>query len=108
VQILIGHRMAHAEASSNVYLDGDARLTSEHEVLLERIGWRRPGRDVDDPDELPANWSLPLVMGDWDALVEVLLATLAGVFGFAENAPVEVRTFQVDNPCRACMPEVFA
>ena len=102
VQALIGHGLAHAEASSNVYLHGASRLTPDHEELLGLIGWMPPARDHDDPDELPANWSLPLVRGDWATLTETLLATIIGVFGFSEHFPVQVRTFGCDHPCRAC------
>jgi hypothetical protein len=106
VQLLIGHGMAHAEASSNVYLGGDSRLSVAQEDLLERVGWSRPARDADDPDELPANWTLPLVTGSCEDLVEVIVATVAGVFQFDENLPVEVRTFMVMHPCKEHFPTV--
>ena len=101
VQVMIGHGIAHAEASSNVYLSGDSHLTSEHENLLERLGWVAPEADHDDPDEWPANWHLPLIHDDWEFLAEMLVATIIGVFGFSGNLPVEVRSFAADEPCRA-------
>jgi hypothetical protein len=63
-----------------------------------------PAADDDEPEDTPANWTLRLVHGDWPDLVEVLLATIVGVFGFTERAPVQVRTFMVDDPCRDCFP----
>lgn len=102
VQVMIGHGIAHAEASSNVYLSGDSRLTDEQESLLAEIGWLPPTADFDDPDEMPANWYLPLVHDEWQQLVEVLVATVVGIFGFSVRLPVEVRSFAVDNPCRDC------
>jgi len=101
-QVLIGHGIAHADASSNVYLLGDSRLTAEHEELLGALGWLPPDSDVDDPDEMPANWHLPLIHGDWQYLVEMIVATVVGVFGFEQGAPVEIRSFTAENPCRAC------
>jgi hypothetical protein len=108
VQMLIGHGQAHAEASSNVYLHGASRLTANHEDLLTRLGWLAPARAYDGRSEMPANWCLPLIAGNWAELVEVVLATVAGVFGFDETQPVKVRTFMADHPCVACFPEVAA
>ena len=73
-----------------------------------RIGWRPPVRDFDDWEELPANWTLPLVRADWPGLAELVLATVAGVFPFDENLPVQVGTFQTDDPCVDCSPKVAA
>jgi hypothetical protein len=101
-QVLIGHGIAHAEASSNLYLIGESRLSAEHEDLLGRLGWLAPLSDDDDPDEMPANWHVPLVHGDWQYLVEMIIATIAGVFGFDAQVPIEVRSFQIANPCRRC------
>ena len=102
VQVLIGHGLAHAEASSNVYLEGASRLSVEQEELLVVLGWLPPDAEHDDPDEMPANWHLPLVRGDWQHLVEIFVATIAGVFAFDEHAPIQVHSFGADNPCRAC------
>jgi hypothetical protein len=104
VQLLIGHGQAHAEASSNVYLTRGSRLTATQEHLLRQIGWNPPTRDGDDPDEMPTNWSLPMARGNWHALTEVLLATIAGVFSFDESEPVHVNSFQIDRPCKSCFP----
>ena len=57
---------------------------------------------------MPANWVLPLVHGNWADLVEVVLATVAGVFGFDETQPVVIHTFMADHPCSECFPEVAA
>ncbi len=73
-----------------------------------RIGWRPPTRDFDDPEEMPANWTLPLVRGDWQGSAELVLATVAGVFRFDENLPVQIGTFQIDHPCLDCFPQVAA
>lgn len=102
VQVLIGHGVAHAEASSNVYLEGESRLSPDQESLLTELGWQRPERDEDDPEEMPANWFLPRIHDDWLYLTEMLVATVVGVFGFAEDSPVLVRTFAAENPCREC------
>lgn len=102
VQVLIGHGLAHVEASSNVYLEGECRLSAEHEDLLTVIGWLAPEADHDDPDEMPANWHLPLIRRNWRHLVEILVATIAGVFAFNERAPIEIRTFGAENPCQGC------
>lgn len=102
VQVMIGHGIAHTEASSNVYLDDDSVLTDEHEELLDMLAWQRPSLDHDEPDQMPANWSLPLIHGEWAYLVEMLKAVVIGVFGFSGHLPIEVRTFGVDEPCRAC------
>lgn len=102
VQVLIGHGIAHVEASSNVYLEGSSLLEAEHEELLTLLGWQPPGADRDDPDRLPANWSLPLVRGDWAMVTELLSATVIGVFGFSEFLPTTIRTFLCDSPCKAC------
>lgn len=102
VQVLIGHGIAHAEASSNVYLEGDSRLSDEQEQLLRELGWLAPDRDYDDADEMPANWYLPRIHGDWQYLTEMLVATMVGVFGFDEGLPVKVRSFAATDPCRDC------
>ena len=102
VQAQIGHGIAHVEVSSNVYLTGASRLTADHEALLAELGWLAPALDDDDPDEMPANWYLPLTRGDWQYLVEMLLTVVVGVLGFDEQLLVEVSTFQCDNPCRDC------
>ena len=102
VQVLIGHGIAHAEASSNIYLSGDSRLLPDHEELLELVGWLPPASDHDDPDDMPANWSWPLVQDDWSSLTEVICATIIGIFGFSEHLPITIRTFQCDAPCKAC------
>jgi hypothetical protein len=108
VQLLIGHGQAHAEAASNVYLKDDSRLSAEQEELLARIGWRAPACDFDDREEMPANWTLPLVSGDWQGLAQMVLATIAGVFVFDERQGVKVVTFQADHPCIECFPQVAA
>lgn len=51
---------------------------------------------------MPANWFLPHIHGDWQYLTEMLVATVVGVFGFAEDSPVLVRTFAAENPCSEC------
>ena len=102
VQAQIGHGIAHVEVSSNVYLMAESRLTADHEALLAELGWLPPTLEDDDPNEMPANWYLPLIRGDWQYLVEMLLTVMVGVLGFDELLPVEVRTFQCDNPCRDC------
>lgn len=102
VQAIIGHGIARVQASSNVYLTGMHRLTAEHEQVLALLGWLPPTADADDPDEYPANWSLPLVYRTWDDMVEVIAATLIGVFGFTEHLPVSVITFGCVHPCRTC------
>ena len=102
VQMLVGHDVAHVEASSNVYLEGPSRLSGVEERLLTLLGWTAPKADGDDPDDLPANWSLPIVRGDWANLVETITATIVGIFGFSEQLPVEMRLFLADHPCRAC------
>ena len=105
VQMLIGHGIGHAEASSNVYLRGASRLSADHEDLLRLLGWTPPMHDADDPDELPANWTLPLVKGDWQDLVEVLLATIVGVFGFDQGAPAgRARGVHRDQPVPCMLP----
>lgn len=102
VQALVGHGTAVVQASSNVYLDGSSVLTADQTELMATIGWRPPTPDCDNPDEMPANWSLPHIQGDWRCLVEMIVATAVGVFGFDERLPVEVRTFGCDSPCRGC------
>jgi hypothetical protein len=104
VQLLIGHGRALVEASSNDYLLDESRLTADHEELLGLLGWQWEGTDADEPDGEPANWTLPEVRADSPDLVEILLATIVGVFGFDEHTPVQVRTFMVDDPCRDCFP----
>lgn len=106
VQLLIGHGVAHAEASSNAYLRGSSRLAADQERLLGLLGWSAPTRRIDRPGDMPTNWALPPFEGAWDELVEVLLATIVGVFGFNENVPVIVTTFMADHPCPACFPTV--
>ena len=102
VQVQLGHGIAHAEVGSNVYLVGESRLTADHETRLAELGWRPPALDEDDPNEMPANWFLPLLHGDWQYLVEMLLTVMVSVLGFDDQLPVEVCTFQCDNPCRQC------
>lgn len=102
VQVLIGHGIAHPEASSNVYLMNESRLSSEQQELLSALGWQVPVADEDDPDEMPANWYLKPIHGDWTYLVEMFLATMVGIFGYDERAPVSIRTFAAENPCRSC------
>jgi hypothetical protein len=102
VQVLIGHGIAYAETGSNVYLTGDSRLSPDEEALLVDLGWSEPGSSEDDPDEMPVNWALPLIHGDWGYLVEMLLASMVGVLGFSSSLPIEVRSFGCDHPCRDC------
>lgn len=102
VQALVGHGTAFVEASSNDHLEGDSRLTADHEELLRLLAWEWPEIDGDDPDVHPSNWSLPIVRGDWEFVAEMLSATLIGVFGFSQYLPITVRTFLCDSPCRAC------
>lgn len=102
VQALIGHGIAHAETSSNVYLDDESRLSDQQEDALRQLGWHAPDRDYDDPDEMPANWYLPLIHGDWPYLADMLATTAIGVLGFDEHGPVVLRTFAAQNPCRDC------
>ena len=101
-QVLVGHGIAHPECSSNVYLIGASMLSDEQHELLDMLGWTAPASDVDDPGELPSNWTLPHVRGDWAYLVDMLMATAIGVFGFQENLPVELRSFHAENPCARC------
>ncbi len=102
VQFLVGHGIAHAEVGSNVYLTGESRLSPDAEALLAELGWCAPASSEDDPDEMPANWSLPLIRGDWPYLVGMLLASMVGVLGFSSRLPIEVRSFGCDHPCRDC------
>jgi len=51
---------------------------------------------------MPSNWTLPLVRGDWGYLVEMLTATMIGIFQFSEHLPVDVHSFVADSPCAAC------
>ena len=102
VQFLIGHGIAHVETGGNVYLTGDSRLSTDAEALLAELGWLAPASSQDDPDEMPANWTLPLIHGDWAYLVEMLLATMVSVLGFSSRLPIEVRRFGCDHPCRDC------
>jgi hypothetical protein len=102
VQFLIGHGIAHVETGSNAYLTGDSRLSTDAEALLAELGWLAPASSQDDPHEMPANWTLPLIHGDWGYLVEMLLATMVSVLGFSSRLPIEVNTFGCDHPCRDC------
>lgn len=102
VQVLIGHGIAYAEASSNVYLEGDSRLDDRQAELLSELGWRSPGFRENDSDEPSTNWSLPLVRGDWQYLVEMFLATIVGVFEFSDELPVDIRSFLAEHPCAKC------
>lgn len=102
VQVLIGHGIAHPEASSNVYHLGDSVLSDEQHELLDMLGWTPPAFDRDDQSAMPSNWTLPLVHGDWGYLVEMLTATMIGIFGFSEHLPVEVHSFVATNPCASC------
>jgi hypothetical protein len=102
VQMQIGHGVARVEASSNAYLLGRSCLSDDEEELLNRIGWRAPVSEVDQPDEYPSNWTLPRVCGCWDDLTEVILATIVGVFGFIDSVPVKVQAFQLERACRDC------
>ena len=102
VQVLVGHGLAHAETGSNVYLTGDSRLSTDDEAMLSMLGWVAPASGEDPPAELTANWTLPLIRGDWQYLIEVLLATMVGVLGFDSHLPIEVRSFGCSHPCRDC------
>lgn len=102
VQVLVGHGVAHAEASSNEYLEGASRLSGVEERLLTLLGWVAPNPRSSNPDEVSTNWTLPLVHGDWTNLVETITATLVGIFRLSEQLPVEMNLFLADHPCRAC------
>jgi hypothetical protein len=102
VQVLVGHGIAHAEVGSNVYLTGPSRLSADQEELLALLGWQPPASDVDDPGAMPANWTLPLVHGDWTYLTEMFASTMIGILGFSEHLPVELHAFGADHPCREC------
>ena len=108
VQMLIGHGLAHTEASSNVYLPQESKLSDDDHRLLTELGWQAPTADVDDPDVYPANWSLPPIHGDWTYLVQMILATLVGVFGFGDTHEIRIDTFGCDRPCLDCSwPDEF-
>ena len=85
-----------------MYLSDHSKLSEDDHPLLKELGWEAPTADIDDPDAYPANWSLPLVHGDWTYLVQMFLATLVGVFGFCENREIQIDTFGCDRPCRDC------
>ncbi len=102
VQALVGHGLADVQASSNIYLTGPSSLGAAHEQMLTVLGWQPPERQEDDPEQMPANWWVPRIHGDWVSMVSLLSATLIGIFGFDEHAPVMVRTFLCDEPCRHC------
>jgi len=99
---LVGHGIAHAEVGSNVYLAGESRLSDDQEELLALLGWQAPITDVDVPGEMPANWTLPLVHGDWQHLTEMFASTMIGILGVCEHLRVEVMAFGADPPCRDC------
>jgi len=99
VQMLIGHGRAHVEASSNEFLSGTSALSGVDERLLALLGWNAPHTGAGTPSP---NWSLPLVEGDWQNLVETITATVVGIFGFSEQLPVEFSIFGADHPCSEC------
>ncbi len=101
VQVLVGHGLAYAETGSNVYLTGDSRLSTDDEALLSMFGWVAPA-GADQAAEHSANWTLPLIRGDWQYLIEMLLVTMVSVLGFDSHLPVEVRSFGCQHPCRDC------
>jgi hypothetical protein len=102
VQVMIGHGIAYAETGSNVYLTGDSRLSAREEAWLAELGWLSPSSSKDDPDQMPANWKLPVIHGDWRYLVEMLVGTMVGVLGFSSQLPIQVRSFGCSHPCRDC------
>jgi len=51
---------------------------------------------------MSANWTLPLVHGDWEYLTGMFLSTMVGILGFSEHLPVHVASFGVDHPCWNC------
>jgi hypothetical protein len=53
VQLMVGHRRVHIEASSNAYLRGDFRLSPSEEELLQTLGFRPPEESFDG---FPDNW----------------------------------------------------
>lgn len=102
VQMLVGHGIAHVEASSNTYLEGASRLSGVDERLLTLLGWVAPNPHSSNPADVSTNWTLPLIHGDWTNLVETVTATLVGIFRFSEQLPVELSMFLADRPCRSC------
>jgi len=102
MQALVGHGLAHTEVSSNVYLEGESRLSVDQEELLSLLGWQEPILDYEVRGDRPANWTLPLVHGDWRYLTEMFASTMIGILGFSEHLPVELLAFGADHPCRDC------
>ena len=80
----------------------DFRLSAADEAWLAELGWVAPASGEDDRAEIPANWTLPLIRGDWPYLIEMLLATMVSVRGFNSHLPIEVRSFGCNHPCRDC------
>lgn len=101
VQMQIGHGFAHVETGINVYMMGESRLTDSMETALAAMGWLPPESD-DDPDEMPANWRLPLLGNDWPRVAEMLVTTMVGVLEFDEAAETKMRIFRQQNSCRNC------
>ena len=101
VQIQIGHGFAHVETGSNVYMMGESRLTDSMETALAAMDWLPPEFD-DDPDEMPANWRLPLLLNDWPGGAEMLVTTMVGVLEFDEAAATKMRILRQQNSCRSC------
>ena len=88
-----------ALAHSELLLVG---LTPSISPAEAELGWVAPASGEDDRAEIPANWTLPLIRGDWPYLIEMLLATMVSVRGFNSHLPIEVRSFGCNQPCRDC------
>jgi hypothetical protein len=99
VQLMIGHRHVHVEASSNRYMVGDFRLSPREETLLQTLGFRPPSEAFDGfPEnswlERPFTWGL--------LVAELVTSALLAVMAFDGRDPVHVDVFGADHPCVGC------
>ena len=102
VQLMIGYGLAVAETSSNELLGNSDRLVASDIEVLSRLGWIAPTPGRDRSHGRSATFTLHPARGAWGPLGDVLTATVVGVLGFREHAPVQLRTLLAAHPCRAC------
>jgi hypothetical protein len=99
VQLMLGHRRIHVEASSNEYLHGDFRLSPGDEDVLRSLGFSPPDEAIDG---FPVNWWIERLFSTGPLIAELVTTALVAVMAFDGRDPVHLNVFGADHPCEVC------
>ena len=104
VQLALGHGNVRVEATSNIYLKGDFRLSAAEEERLGALGFRSPWDDVELEDAEPENWWFEELSVGGDArpvlIAERVVSTMTTVSAFDSRYPVTITMFGHDDACK--------